>query len=230
MNEDDGSWWLLDSGASTMVMSAKHLGLYKARCEESYDGSLYRAANVTAVDMHGQTEVCAWVALHDWRTGYVKHRRARLRALVADIRSNIISTTTLCSAGWKFVQDKDRFEVVDAQSGEVAADVASFAGCPWTKNFSRIGGCSHVLILVVVNTCHTCLMYMMVIYRVTDSHVLLRRLYKNIACKDTYLMIQDCTICARGKSVFHHRRRRANMLETEIQADFCVFSRQEVKW
>ena len=31
--------WLLDSGASTTVMSSKHLGLYKAQCEETYDGS-----------------------------------------------------------------------------------------------------------------------------------------------------------------------------------------------
>ena len=65
VNEDDGIWWLLDSGASTTVMSAKHLNLYKARREETFDCSLYRAANGTAVDMHGQTEVCAWVALHD---------------------------------------------------------------------------------------------------------------------------------------------------------------------
>ena len=114
VNEDDGSWWLLDSGASTTVMSSKHLGLYKAQCEETYDGSLYRAANGATVDMHGQAEVCAWVALHDWRTDAVKHRRARLRTLVADIRSNIISTTTLCAAGWKFVQDKNSFQVVDA--------------------------------------------------------------------------------------------------------------------
>ena len=100
--------------------------------EETYDCSLYRAANGTAVDMHGQTEVCAWVALHDWRTDHVKHRRARLRALVADIRSNIISTTTLCAAGWKFVQEKDRFDVLDAQSGERAADVAYFASLDQT--------------------------------------------------------------------------------------------------
>ena len=128
VNEDDGSWWLLDSGASTTVMSSKHLGLYKAQCEETYDGSLYRAANGTTVDMHGQAEVCAWVALHDWRTDAVKHRRARLRTLVADIRSNIISTTTLCAAGWKFVQDKNSFQVVDAQSGEVATDIDTLLG------------------------------------------------------------------------------------------------------
>ena len=32
------------------------------------------------------------------------------------------------------------------------------------------------------------------------------------------------TLCARGKSVFHHRRRRANMLETEVQADFAFLT------
>ena len=83
MNEDDGSWWLLDSGASTTVMSSKHLRLYQATREDTYDGSLYRTANGTEVEMHGQTQVCAWVALHDWRTGWVNHRKAKLRALVA---------------------------------------------------------------------------------------------------------------------------------------------------
>eukprot|EP00435_Cladocopium_sp_Y103_P051547 s2896_g16.t1 len=29
-----------------------------------------------------------------------------------------------------------------------------------------------------------------------------------------------CTICARGKSTFQHRRRREGALETEVQADF----------
>ena len=29
-----------------------------------------------------------------------------------------------------------------------------------------------------------------------------------------------CTICARGKSTFQHRRRREGQLETEVQADF----------
>ena len=29
-----------------------------------------------------------------------------------------------------------------------------------------------------------------------------------------------CTICARGKSTFQHRRRREGQVETEVQADF----------
>ena len=33
-----------------------------------------------------------------------------------------------------------------------------------------------------------------------------------------------CTICARGKSTFHHRRRREGALETEVQADFAFLT------
>ena len=33
-----------------------------------------------------------------------------------------------------------------------------------------------------------------------------------------------CTICARGKSTFHHRRRREGSLETEMQADFAFLT------
>ena len=86
-------------------------------------------------------------------TDHVKHRRARLRALVADIRSNIISTTTLCAAGWKFVQDKDRSDVLDAQSGERAADVAYFAGCPWIRLQPDWGMQMHVAGDRAVTTC-----------------------------------------------------------------------------
>ena len=223
VNEDDGSWWLLDSGASTTVMSSKHLGLYKAQCEETYDGSLYRAANGTTVDMHGQAEVCAWVALHDWRTDAVKHRRARLRTLVADIRSNIISTTTLCAAGWKFVQDKNSFQVVDAQSGEVATDIAYFAGCPWIKLQPDWGMQSWVGKSSGKCMSHVC--------GVEDEGFGVHRLTRASEEALQKHRMQGhvpfdprCTLCARGKSVFHHRRRRANMLETEVQADFAFLT------
>ena len=33
-----------------------------------------------------------------------------------------------------------------------------------------------------------------------------------------------CTICARGKSTFHHRRRQEGSLETEVQADFAFLT------
>ena len=223
VNEDDGSWWLLDSGASTTVMSSKHLGLYKAQCEETYDGSLYRAANGTTVDMHGQAEVCAWVALHDWRTDAVKHRRARLRTLVADIRSNIISTTTLCAAGWKFVQDKNSFQVVDAQSGEVATDIAYFAGCPWIKLQPNWGMQSWVGRSSGKCMSHVCGAEdegfgVHRLTRASEEALQKHRMQGHVPFDPR------CTLCARGKSVFHHRRRRANMLETEVQADFAFLT------
>ena len=221
VNEDDGSWWLLDSGASTTVMSSKHLRLYQATQEDTYDGSLYRAANGTEVEMHGQTQVCAWVALHDRRTGWVKHRKAKLRALVADIRSNIISTTTLCAAGWKFVQDSDHFEVVDAQSGERAADIAYFAGCPWIKlqpdwgMQSQVDSSDGKCMSRVHDTQHDTSVYTCnPLTRASEQALQKHRMQGHIPFDPR------CTICARGKSVFQHRRRREGLLETEIQADF----------
>ena len=44
--------------------------------------------------------------------------------------------------------------------------------------------------------------------------------------QDTYL-ISRCTICARGKSTFQHRRRREGALETEVQADFGFWPLEE---
>lgn len=134
MNEDDGSWWLLDSGASTIVMSSnsKFLSLYRATSEETYDLAMYRAANSTPVEMHGQTEVFAWVMLYD-ADGHTRYKRAKLRALVADIRSNIIATTTLCAAGWQFWQGPSQCQVIDESSQGQVGDVAFFAGCPWMR-------------------------------------------------------------------------------------------------
>ena len=90
VNEDDGTWWLLDSCYC-------HENLCKARREETYDCSCI-------VQLMGQRSTCmdrrmCMGSVADWRTDHVKHRRARLRALVADIRSNIIITTTLLRVG-----------------------------------------------------------------------------------------------------------------------------------
>ena len=178
---------------------------------------LYRAANGTTVDMHGQAEVCAWVALHDWRTDAVKHRRARLRTLVADIRSNIISATTLCAAGWKFVQDKNSFQVVDAQSGEVATDIAYFAGCPWIKLQPDWGMQSWVGRSSGKCMSHACFGVHR-LTRASEEALQKHRMQGHVPFDPR------CTLCARGKSVFHHRRRRANMLETEVQADFAFLT------
>ena len=88
---------------------------------------MYRAANSTPVEMHGQTEVFAWVMLYD-ADGHTRYKRAKLRALVADIRSNIIATTTLCAAGWQFWQGPSQCQVIDESSQEQVGDVAFFAG------------------------------------------------------------------------------------------------------
>ena len=155
----------------------------------------------------------------------MKHRRARLRALVADIRSNIISTTTLCAAGWKFVQDRDRFDVLDAQSGERAADVAYFAGCPWIRLQPDWGMQSRVdasggkcMSQVKEQSQHVSSFPCNRLTRASEEALQKHRMQGHVPYDPR------CTICARGKSVFQHRRRRAGLLETEIQADFAFLT------
>ena len=125
----------------------------------------------------------------------------------------------MCAAGWKFVQERDSFQVVDAQSGEVAADVAYFAGCPWIKlqpdwgMQSSTGKCmSHVCGAENGDfAVHR-------LTRASEEALQKHRMQGHVPFDPR------CTLCARGKSVFHHRRRRANMLETEVQADFAFLT------
>ena len=42
---DDGQWWLLDSGASSTVMSSKFVGIYGGKLQQQRDGNRFRAAN-----------------------------------------------------------------------------------------------------------------------------------------------------------------------------------------
>ena len=60
-------------------------------------------------------------------------RNAQLKAMVGDIRHNIISTTSLCKAGWVFWQGDSWFELRNKATGEVASEVGYFAGCPWIR-------------------------------------------------------------------------------------------------
>ena len=48
--------------------------------------------------------------------------------------------------------------------------------------------------------------------------------WSDIVFKDTSPYDPRCTICARGKSTFHHRRRKEGSLETEVQADFAFLT------
>jgi len=55
--DDDGQWWLLDSGASSTVMASRFVEVYGGKLKQQSDSSKFRAANGSAVNMCGETEV-----------------------------------------------------------------------------------------------------------------------------------------------------------------------------
>ena len=73
---DDGQWWLLDSGASSTVMSSKFVGIYGGKLQQQRDGNRFRAANGSAVNMLGETEVVALVSMVSEENGRREERRA----------------------------------------------------------------------------------------------------------------------------------------------------------
>ena len=134
LSESDSSWWLLDSGASTTVLSEKFAHEYGVDVSKMFSkDSPYRAANGTPVKMLGKAEVGVGVVMVDeWGESRVK-RHAKLRAMIGNIQHNIISTTSLCKTGWQFWQGEDWCELINTVSGEKATEVGFFAGCPWVK-------------------------------------------------------------------------------------------------
>ena len=61
--DDDGQWWLLDSGASSTVMASRFVEVYGGKLKQQSDGSKFRAANGSAVNICGETEVVAMVSI-----------------------------------------------------------------------------------------------------------------------------------------------------------------------
>ena len=66
LSESDSSWWLLDSGASTTVLSEKFANEYGVDVSKMFSkDSPYRAANGTPVKMLGKAEVGVGVVMVD---------------------------------------------------------------------------------------------------------------------------------------------------------------------
>ena len=53
VSSSEGTWWLLDSGAATSVLSQNYEGMYRCQAQEDSAGALetYYAANGTPVHM-----------------------------------------------------------------------------------------------------------------------------------------------------------------------------------
>ena len=216
---DDCTWWLLDSGASVTVLSKSSFVTYAA--EWSGDpGELDRfsAANGSSVNMLGKASVSVFLCLWDRSKDVDVWKKARLSTLVGETRHNILSTTTLCKSGWVFKQDVHGAALVHESSGLHAHEVTTFAGCPWIRLHPHSGldtrhdECTlsgvDMIERGVVNP----------LSRAAQSELEQHRAQGHTPHNP------NCLECGRGRSTFMHRRRKDNLIETEVQADFCFLS------
>ena len=150
------------------------------------------------------------------------YRQAKLKCLVGGISHNIISTNTLCECGWEFNQNPEGAEVTHCASGLRLDDICNFGGCPWVKldpawmYSGSDASAQHGDEFIMSEGLHA----------VHDNANLNPLSRAAEAALETHRMQGHvpfdprCTICARGKSTFQHRRRREGALETEVRADF----------
>ena len=238
--DDDGQWWLLDSGASSTVMASRFVEVYGGKLKPQSDANRFRAANGSAVNMCGETEVVAMVSMFSEEKGAREERKACLKTLVGDIRHNILSTTTLCKLGWEFCQRPDGFHVRDLKSGATMSDVAYFAGCPWVhlrpvKKKVSFSSASAVSSFQQYDPSHDTHVH------VSDSvpsdlspiSPLLFPMTKAAEAALQQHRLQGhmpfdprCIVCQRGKAVFQHRRRKDGQFEAEVQADFGYITKR----
>ena len=240
MSMDDSSWWLLDSGASATVLAERFATSYGVpRNSGGHQGHQFKAANGTAVKMSGKAEVGVRVVMVDeWGTKR-SHRNAQLKAMVGDIQHNIISTTSLCKAGWEFWQGDSWFELRNKATGEVASEVGYFAGCPWIRlqSCGPEGAKGHKVVSFVGGESEGS-QSLAPLTKAAESALQQHRLHGPLAplTRAAEAALRQhrlqghvpydprCLECSRGRTTFQHRRRKENLLESELQADFAFMS------
>ena len=216
----DASWWLLDSGASTSVLAESNLSAFRSVLQDSEGLGGYRAANGSSVNMSGTAEI--GVQMHmsgpsgdDWCW-----KKARLNVLVGSIRHNILSITSLADSGWRFTQGPKGFDLFHERLGMHCLDVAYFANCPWVRLYPDVGSSSAYRSDLTVSDTHD--FSVAAVSGGDDSELARHRRQGHIPFNP------NCLECAKGRSVFQHRRDKGDRKEVSIQADFaflCQYNR-----
>ena len=212
----DASWWLLDSGASTSVLAESNLSAFRSVLQDSEGLGGYRAANGSSVNMSGTAEI--GVQMHmsgpsgdDWCW-----KKARLNVLVGSIRHNILSITSLADSGWRFTQGPKGFDLFHERLGMHCLDVAYFANCPWVRLYPDVGSSSAYRSDLTVSNTHD--FSVAAVSGGDDSELARHRRQGHIPFNP------NCLECAKGRSVFQHRRDKGDRKEVSIQADFAFLN------
>ena len=143
-------------------------------------------------------------------------RKARLNVLVGSIRHNILSITSLADSGWRFTQGPKGFDLFHEKLGMHCLDVAYFANCPWVRLYPDVGSSSAYRSDLTVSDTRD--FSVAAVSGGDDSELARHRRQGHIPFNP------NCLECAKGRSVFQHRRDKGDRKEVSIQADFAFLN------
>ena len=209
----DASWWLLDSGASTSVLSESNLSAFRSVLQDSEGLGSYKAANGSSVNMSGTAEIGVQMHMSGTSGDDWCWKKARLNVLVGSIRHNILSITSLADSGWRFTQGPKGFDLFHEKLGMHCLDVAYFANCPWVRLYPDVGSSSAYRSDLTVSNTHD--FSVAAVSGGDDNELARHRRQGHIPFNP------NCLECAKGRSVFQHRRDKGDRKEVSIQADFA---------
>ena len=135
VSSSEGTWWLLDSGAATSVLSQNYEGMYRCQAQEDSAGALetYYAANGTPVHMRANVLVSLAFQVVTGASGKKKTQSFKLACCIGDVSHNIISTTQLVKKGWSVIQSPGETYLYHEDSGTLISDVLLWGGTPWLR-------------------------------------------------------------------------------------------------
>ena len=212
----DASWWLLDSGASTSVLAESNLSAFRSMLQDSEGLGGYRAANGSSVNMSGTAEIGVQMHMSGTSGDDWCWKKARLNVLVGSIRHNILSITSLADSGWRFTQGPKGFDLFHEKLGMHCLDVAYFANCPWVRLYPDVGSSSAYRSDLTVSDTRD--FSVAAVSGGDDNELARHRRQGHIPFNP------NCLECAKGRSVFQHRRDKGDRKEVSIQADFAFLN------
>ena len=212
----DASWWLLDSGASTSVLAESNLSAFRSVLQDSEGLGGYKAANGSSVNMSGTAETGVQMHMSGTSGDDWCWKKARLNVLVGSIRHNILSIASLADSGWRFTQGPKGFDLFHEKLGMHCLDVAYFANCPCVRLYPDVGSSSAYRSDLTVSNTHD--FSVAAVSGGDDSELARHRRQGHIPFNP------NCLECAKGRSVFQHRRDKGDRKEVSIQADFAFLN------
>ena len=222
-DQHDASWWLLDSGASTTVLAENSVSAFSAAISpEVVEG--FSAANGSQVQMKGRAEVGVHMFMSTSSGNERTWKKAKLRVLVGNIKHNILSVTSLADSGWKFTQGPKGFDLYHTRMGLHCLETAYFANCPWVRLYPDVSGKMFAMSSEPKPACEAMNGLVGVAPMLCPlSKDVLEELEQHRRQGHVPFHAQ-CLECARGRSVFQHRRKRESSKQVELQADFGFLS------